>query len=85
MFLGKGFLKICCKFTGKQPRRSVISIKLQSTYNFLLYFVITFIIYIFHNLQLIYFYKEIAYAAYHYDKNLIGNGEKGSTVCPCHE
>ena len=28
MFLGKGVLKICSKFTGEQPRQSVISIKL---------------------------------------------------------
>ena len=29
MFLGKGVLKICSKFTGEHPCRSVISIKLQ--------------------------------------------------------
>ena len=29
MFLGKGVLKICCKFTGEHPCRSAISIKLQ--------------------------------------------------------
>ena len=28
VFLGKGFLKICSKFTGEHPCRSVISIKL---------------------------------------------------------
>ena len=28
MFLGKGVLKICSKFTGEHPCRSVISIKL---------------------------------------------------------
>ena len=28
MFLAKTILKICCKFTGEHPRRSVISIKL---------------------------------------------------------
>ena len=30
MFLGQGVLKICRKFTGDNPCRSVISIKLQS-------------------------------------------------------
>ena len=30
VFLGKGVLKICSKFTGEYPCRSVISIKLQS-------------------------------------------------------
>ena len=30
VFLGKGVLKICSKFTGEHPCRSVISIKLQS-------------------------------------------------------
>ena len=30
MFLGKGVLKICCKFTGGHPCRSVITTKLQS-------------------------------------------------------
>ena len=30
MFLEKDVLKICSKFTGKNPRQSVISIKLQS-------------------------------------------------------
>ena len=30
VFLGKGFLKVWCKFTGEHPCRSVISIKLQS-------------------------------------------------------
>ena len=30
VFLGKGVLKICCKFTGEHPCRSVILIKLQS-------------------------------------------------------
>ena len=30
MFLGKGVLKICTKFTGEHPCRSVVSIKLQS-------------------------------------------------------
>ena len=33
LFLGKGVLKICSKFTGEQTRRSVISIKLQSNAN----------------------------------------------------
>ena len=28
VFLGKGILKICSKFTGEHPRRSAISIKL---------------------------------------------------------
>ena len=32
MFLGKGVLKICSKFTGEQPHQSVISIKLQSNF-----------------------------------------------------
>ena len=32
VFLGKGILKICSKFTGEQPCRSVISIKLQSNF-----------------------------------------------------
>ena len=32
MFLGKGVLKICSKFTGEHPCRSVISIKLQSSF-----------------------------------------------------
>ena len=32
MFLVKGVLKICSKFTGKHPCRNVISIKLQSTF-----------------------------------------------------
>ena len=30
VFLGKGVLKFCNKFTGEHPCRSVISIKLQS-------------------------------------------------------
>ena len=30
VFLGKGVLKICSKFTGEHPYRSAISIKLQS-------------------------------------------------------
>ena len=30
MFLGKGVLEICNKFTGDHPCRSVISIKFQS-------------------------------------------------------
>ena len=30
--LGKGVLKICSKFTGKHPRQSVISIKMQSNF-----------------------------------------------------
>ena len=30
VFLGKGVFKICSKFTGEHPRRSAISIKLQS-------------------------------------------------------
>ena len=33
MFLGKGVLKICSKFTGDHPCRSVISITLQSNFN----------------------------------------------------
>ena len=36
VFLAKGVLKICSKFTGEHPCRSVISIKLQSN-GFLLY------------------------------------------------
>ena len=32
MFLGKAVLKICSKFTGEHPRRSVISIKLPSSF-----------------------------------------------------
>ena len=32
MFLGKGILKKCSKFTGDHPCRSVISIKLQSNF-----------------------------------------------------
>ena len=32
VFLGKGLLKICSKFTGEQPCRSVISIKLQGNF-----------------------------------------------------
>ena len=32
VFLGKGILKICSKFTGKHPCRIVISIKLQSKF-----------------------------------------------------
>ena len=32
VFLGKGILKICCKFTGEHPYRSAISIKLQSKF-----------------------------------------------------
>ena len=32
VFLRKGVLKICCKFTGVHPCRSVISIKLQSKF-----------------------------------------------------
>ena len=32
VFLGKGVLKLCSKFTGEHPRRSVISIKLQSNF-----------------------------------------------------
>ena len=31
MFLGKGVLKICSKFTGEQTCRSVISIKLAAS------------------------------------------------------
>ena len=33
LFLGKGVLKICTKFTGEHPCRSVISIKLQSNFD----------------------------------------------------
>ena len=33
MFLGKGVIKICCKFTGDQPCQSLISIKLQSNFS----------------------------------------------------
>ena len=32
LFLGKGALKICSKFTGEHPCRNVISIKLQSNF-----------------------------------------------------
>ena len=32
IMLGEGILKICTKFTGEQPCRSVISIKLQSNF-----------------------------------------------------
>ena len=32
VFLGKGVPKICSKFTGEHRRRSVISMKLQSSY-----------------------------------------------------
>ena len=32
VFLGKAVLKICSKFTGEHPYRSVISIKLQSNF-----------------------------------------------------
>ena len=32
MFLGKGVLKICSKFRGEHPYRSVISLKLQSNF-----------------------------------------------------
>ena len=32
VFLGKAVLKICSKFTGEHPRRSVISIKLPSSF-----------------------------------------------------
>ena len=32
VFLRKGVLKICSKFTGEQPSRSVISIKLKSNF-----------------------------------------------------
>ena len=32
VFLGKDDLKICSKFTGEPPYRSVISIKLQSNF-----------------------------------------------------
>ena len=32
VFLGKGVLKICTKFTGEHPCRSAISIKLQSNF-----------------------------------------------------
>ena len=32
VFLIKSVLKICCKFTGEHPCRSVISIKLQSNW-----------------------------------------------------
>ena len=32
MFLGKGVLKLCSKFTGEYPCRSVISIKMQSNF-----------------------------------------------------
>ena len=35
MFLGKGVLKICCKFTGEHPCRSMISIKLQNKHLFI--------------------------------------------------
>ena len=32
LFLGKGVLKICSKFTGEHPYRSAISIKLQRNF-----------------------------------------------------
>ena len=32
VFLREGALKICSKFTGEHPRRSVIAIKLQATF-----------------------------------------------------
>ena len=32
VLLGKGVLKIRCKFTGEHPRRSAISIRLQSNF-----------------------------------------------------
>ena len=32
LFLGKGVLKICSKFTGEHPCKKVISIKLQSNF-----------------------------------------------------
>ena len=32
MFLRKGVLKICCRFTEEHPRGSVISIKFQSNF-----------------------------------------------------
>ena len=32
VFLGKGVLKICSKFTGEHPCRSEISVKLQSNF-----------------------------------------------------
>ena len=32
VFLGKGVLKICMKFTGEHPCRSAISIKFQSNF-----------------------------------------------------
>ena len=32
MFLGKGFLKICSKFTGEHPCRTVISMMLESNF-----------------------------------------------------
>ena len=32
MFLGKGVLKICSRFTGEDPRRSVILMKLQTNF-----------------------------------------------------
>ena len=32
MFLGKGVLKICSKFTGEHPCQSVISTKLKSNF-----------------------------------------------------
>ena len=34
VFLGKGVLEICSKFTGEHPCRSVISVKLQSSFIF---------------------------------------------------
>ena len=33
-FLGKGVLKICSKFTGEHPCRSVVSIKLQDLFGY---------------------------------------------------
>ena len=40
VFLGRGVLKICSKFTGKHPCRSLISIKLQSNTSFMYFLVI---------------------------------------------
>ena len=40
VFLGKGVLKICSKFTGEHPCRSAISIKLLNTPGRLLLFIL---------------------------------------------
>ena len=50
MFLGKGVLRICCKFTEEHPRRSVISIKLlckQATATTLLFIYLFIYLFVF--------------------------------------